>query len=713
MRLSRLLSFAVAILFGTFGTLFLRALPVAAQSNATLHGTITDPSGAAIANATIVAQPSNSAAGPAVTKSDAEGRFSLSLAPGRYRVTIKHASFTRFQQDVALAPGETRIIGSRLELEPLAANVVVTAATEPTPAEATVAPVDIITRQEIDNRQDIFLTPILASVAGANFSQLGPMGGTATFFLDGGNSNYTKVLVDGVPVNQPGGLVFFENFTLDSVDKIEIVHGASSALYGSDAMSGVVQIFTHRGSTRTPLLELEGDGGTFGTGHGSGQLSGLAGAFDYSASAAYFSSNGQGPGNFFRDTTLSGNFGWRLSDTDTLRLTLRNNSSDAGQPGQTLLDPPIIGQTTGLHDFSAGLNWDFSTGDHWQHRLSGFESRFDEIAVIPPFGAFDSKFNRAGLNEQSSYLFPNGGVAAGYEYEVENGGAVGRHNQAGYVEVHYQVTSRLTAIAGSRAEANGAFGTRVVPRLGAAYELRNANGFFGSTRLRTSYGQGIKEPELLPVGCGSGLAPEQSRTFDAGFDQILASERVHLSVTYFNNDFHNIVSFALVNANPNCPAFGGSFFNTDHARAYGTNSKIETRPFRWLNINGSYSYDDTRVLKAGSIETDPSMIPGSRLFKRPLHSANLIADAHFRRMNFNFAGYYVGRRTDSDFLGLGLTSDPSYVRWDMAASFPVRHGLSFTGTLQDIFDRQYSDAIGYPALGRIYRVGMKYAWGGN
>ncbi|MGH9685050.1 MAG: TonB-dependent receptor [Candidatus Acidiferrales bacterium] len=710
MRLNRPIAFVLVTLLGT---LFLHALPIAAQSNATLNGTVADPSGAAIANARIVAQLSDSTAGRIVTRSDAEGRFSLSLAPGRYRVVIERASFTRFEQEVTLAPGETRTIDSRLELEPLAANVVVTAAADATPAEAAAAPVDIITRQAIDKRQDIFLTPILASIPGMSFSQIGPIGGTTTFFLDGGNSNYTKVLVDGVPVNQPGGLVFFENFTLDSVDKIEVVHGASSALYGSDAMSGVIQIFTHRGTTRTPQLELEGDGGTFGTGHGSGQLSGLAGAFDYSASAAYFSSNGQGPGNFFRDTTLSGNFGWRFSDNDTLRLTLRNNSSDAGQPGQTLLEPPILGQTTGLHDFSAGLSWDFSTGDHWQHRLSGFESRFDEVAVVPPFGAFDSKFNRAGLNEQSSYFFRNGGVAAGYEYEVENGGAEGRHNQAGYVEVHYQIASRLTAIAGSSAEANGAFGTRVVPRLGAAYALRNASGFFGSTRLRTSYGLGIKEPELLPAGCGPDLAPEQSRTFDAGFDQVLVSDRVHLSVTYFNNDFHDIVSFALVNANPNCPTFGGSFFNTDHARAYGANSKIETRPFRWLDVNGSYSYDDTRVLKAGPIETDPSMIPGSRLFKRPLHSANLMADAHFRRMNFNFAGYYVGRRTDSDFLGLGLTSDPSYVRWDMAASFPLRHGLSFTGTLQNIFDRQYSDAIGYPALGRIYRVGMKYVWGGD
>ena len=141
---------------------------------------------------------------------------------------------------------------------------------------------------------------------------LGPYGGITSFFLDGGDSDYTKVLVDGTPVNEPGGAFDFSNFTLSNIDKIEIVHGASSALYGSDAMDGVIQIFTHRGTTTTPQIAIEGDGGTFGTGHGAGQLSGLLGKFDYSASTDYFSTDGQGPGDYFRDATSpeisAGNF---------------------------------------------------------------------------------------------------------------------------------------------------------------------------------------------------------------------------------------------------------------------------------------------------------------------------------------------------------------------------------------------------------------------
>jgi outer membrane cobalamin receptor len=707
--------FAV-LLRSLLGTLLIHPAIAQTQSPATISGTLSDPTDAAIPGATIVAQPIDTTEKPVTTQSGEDGRFFLKLAPGRYEVTIQHPSFVPVEEDFALATAETRTWDVRLKLERLSANVVVTAAAEPALGAATAAAVDVVTSEQIQDRAEIWLTPVLSSLPGASFSSLGPVGGITTFFLDGGNSNYTKVLVDGVPVNEPGGLVDFSNFTLDNIDKIEVVHGATSALYGSDAMTGVIQIFTHRGTTETPQLTLEGDGGTFRTGHGSGQLSGLLGAFDYSLGSAYFSSQGQGPDDFFRDTTLSGNFGWKFSQTDSVRLTLRNNTSDAGQPGQTLFaSVPYavdLGQHSDLHDFSSNLSWTFATGEHWQHQLSGFESRFQDFEVSPAF-EFTSltKLNRAGLNEQSTYLFHGGGITGGYEYEVENGPTGGRHNQAGDLELRYQLGKRLTTIAGGRVEDNGFFGTRTVPRVGAAYALRYGHGFWGATRLRASYGKGIKEPEILPADCSPQLDPERSNTFDAGFDQLFASDRVRWSANYFHNDFRDIVSFAFGGQTPNCPAYGGSYFNTDLARAYGANSTIETRPFRWLHINGNYTYDDSRVLETANPLMDPALAAGNRLFKRPLHSANLVADAHFHGMNWSLAGYYVGRRTDSDFDGLGITSDPSYVRWDLATRLPLRHGFTATAQVANLFNRRYQDALGYPALGLHYRLGLRYTWG--
>jgi outer membrane cobalamin receptor len=713
MRLQRL----VYLVLGTlFGMCFIHPAVTHAQATATISGTLTDPSGAAIAGAAISAQELRSPAKPVHAPSGPDGTFSLALPPGRYRVSIESKSFARVEREFALAGGETQTWDARLKLEEMSASVVVTGAAEPTASDSTVAPVDVITRQDIHERQDIWLSSVLASAPGASFSRLGPMGGTTTFFLDGGNSSYTKVLVDGVPVNQPGGLVDFSNFTLDNVEKIEIVHGASSALYGSDAMSGVVQIFTHRGTTRKPQLALEGDGGTFGTGHGSGQLSGLLGAFDYSLGAGYFSTRGQGPANYFRDTTLSGNFGWKFSETDSLRLTLRTSASDAGQPGQTLLEESSpyavdVGQHSDLHNFSSTLAWKFATGSHWQHQLSGYESRFEDFLVLPAYDFTSlTKFNRAGLDGQSTYLFHNGGVTAGYMYEVENGGAQSRNNQAGYVEARHQFGRRLTAIAGGRVEANGFFGTRAVPRVGASYALRYGQGFWGATRLRASYGEGIKEPQLFPPDCAPILKAEQSTTVDAGIDQRLVSDRIRLSVTYFHNDFRNIVSFAWGGASPNCLAYGGSFFNTDKARAFGSIASFEVKASRWLSIVANYTYDDTKVLRSPNA-SDPALVPGNRLLKRPLHAANLAVTANYRRVIWKLIGYYVGTRTDSDFLGLGITRNPGYVRWDMATMVPLRYGLSAAVHIENLFDRHYQDAVGYPALGYNYRIGVRYVWG--
>jgi vitamin B12 transporter len=711
MRHGRLGALFLAVVFGFFLT-----VPSAtrAQTTATLHGTLTDPTGAAIAGARVVAQPLDSSAKPVEVNAGADGKYSVTLAPGRYRMSATRESFESVEEELSLAAGESRGWDARLSLAKLSATVVVTGSAQPSLADTTSALVDVISKEELEQRQEDSLLRVLSSQQGAAFSQLGPIGGIASYFLDGGNSYYTKVLVDGTPVNEPGGAVDFSNYTLDGIDKIEIMHGAASALYGSDAMTGVVQIFTHRGTTSTPQLILLGEGGTFDSGRGAAQLSGLTGPFDYSLTAGYINTNGQGPSDQFRDTTLSGNFGWKFSDTDTLRLTVRNSASGAGQPGQTLLPGGSeIGQNSDLQDFSAGLAWNFQIGNHWQEQVTGYESHFQDEEFSPSFGPFTTKFNRAGLTEQTSYLFHNGEVTAGYMFEVENG-PEHRVNQAGYAEVRYNFGKRLTTIAGARVEANGFFGTRWVPRLGASYALRYGQGFWGDTRLRTSYGKGIVEPEMFPAGCTPILDPEQSTTVQAGVDQEMANDRLRLSVTYFHNSFHDIVSFISTDMNPNCPAFGGSFFNTDLARAWGANTSFDAKVTRWLRVEGNYSYDDSKVISAPNA-TDPALVAGNRLFLRPLHAANLAATTHFWRMSWSMAGQYVGRRADSDFLGLtpAITSTPAWVRWDLWNSIDMGHRVTLLGRVDNLFNNHYQTAVGYPALRLNWRLGVRYVIGGE
>ena len=735
---------------------FLFVLPfsarLSAQSPATITGTVLDPSGAALDGAQITLQAAAPGTPTARATSGPEGRYEVSAPPGNYRLRVTRASFAPYELELRLAPGERRELDVRLSLDRNSERVIVTAEPLPAPQESVAAPVDVITAQQISNRQATSVAEALGVLQGISIGQESRMGGPTSLFLDGGNSNYTKVLVDGAPLNQSGGFVDLSPLTLDNISKIEVVHGAESALYGSDAMTGVVQIFTTRGSTRTPQLDLLAEGGTFDSARGSAVLSGLAGPFDYSAGYARFETQGQGVNNSFRNQTLSGNFGWRFSDTDSMRLALRDNTSEAGIQGQTLITPPQLNEFNALHDFSSALTADFSTGAHWRHHLDvtetylrqNFDNPLSSYFLSPdPFGictgmlrspravpssfcdfTFSSfnQFNRVDIDAQTSYVGRKGSITAGYLYEVENGwfSDIGSHarrnNQAGYFEARYQVVERLTVTAGVRAEDNASFGTRVVPRVGLAFLARKGDSAIGATRLRFAYGQGIKEPSLdQSFGtdpCFPGnpdLRPERSNSLHAGVDQFFSSDRFHISLDGFYNRFHDMISFGETTL-PSC-GFAGTFFNTDLAQAAGVNVNAEAKPARWLRITAGYAYDDSLVIKAPNA-FDPATVPGNRLLRRPLNSGSVVVNAAYRRINFNVAGYYSGSRTDSDFLGLGLTRTPAYARFDLAGSYAAGHGVELFGRVQNLFDRQYQLILGFPSLGREFRGGVKYRLGG-
>ncbi len=727
---------------------------LAAQNSAHLSGKLSDPSGAAVSGAEVVSE-AHDGSGTIRTKSDGRGRFSLALPPGSYRVRILHPDFTRVEHILTLRAGESREWNVRLELERLSATVVVTAQAEPLTAVNSTAPVSLLGGEEIERRQSVSLVSLLATTPGIGFARLGNEGGITTLFLNGGNSNFTKFLVDGTPLNEPGGSLELASFTTDNIAKVEIVRGAASALYGSDAMTGVVQVFTHRGTTAAPALDLLAEGGKFGTAHGRARLSGARGWFDYSAAAAHFLTDGEQPNDFFRNSTYSGNFGFQLPASHSLRLALRHHTSDAGAPGQTLFTPANRDQHNALKHFTANLSWEFTTGARWRHRLVGTETNIRQLFQNPasdfcfdqppficdfPFTA-QNQLNRAGFSQQSSYLFPQGAVSFGYQYEVENGflGALHarRNNHGGYVDARVEATRRLVLTAGFRVEGNDSFGTEAVPRAGASFTARFGSGLWGATRLRFSFGQGIKEPTLTqsfaadPCFPGNpALRPERSRTFSGGVEQVLARDRVRVSVDWFDNRFRDIASFTFclrggpcpVEFPPACAASSfGTFFNTDRARARGVNLAAEAEPARWLRLSGHYSYVDSLVLESPNA-FDPTLVPGNRLFRRPVHAGSLVAGITAWRTVWTVTGTFVGRRTDSDFLsfrngdtcfGPCLTSNPGYARVDVATSYDLGRGVTLFGRVENLFDKQYQDALGFPAYGLNAHGGIRFRLGGE
>jgi len=736
-----------------------------ASSDARLSGQITDTSGAGVGGVHVSAQNQNEPKGNIYkATSTTDGEFSLTLPPGKYHIVLERSPFSTREFDADLAASEQKTLDVKMELEPLSASVFVTAESAPLQIQQTTAPVDAITRKEIDDRLLRTLPDALLTSTAVSIGRTGSEGGTASVFLGGGNSSYTKVLVDGTPVNEPGNAVDFSNFTLENIDKVEIVRGAESAIYGTDAVSGVVQVFTHRGTKRVPEVRLFGEGGTFATGRGGAQISGLLNKFDYSAAGSYFGTDGPGKQNAFYNRTLSGNFGYRISEDNQIRLTLRNNTSNAQTPGQTLLEPANLDAHTDYGFFSSNLKWDFATGKHWHHQISGAESYNRELIADPiqSFFAADplafcpqdpnapnavptaefcdftfaskNRYNRASLNAQSSFLLPNFAATGGYQYEVENatlqsldtttnvflGPHLRRNNQGGFLDFRYSPHPRASITFGGRAESNAVFGTRVVPRVGASLALLQGRDFWGETRLRLFYGEGIKEARFDQTNstfdCFPGnpaLKPESSKTWSAGIEQHFWENRGKVGVDYFADRYYDIVSFEFLAPTPACPSGTGTFFNTDLARARGVNLTGEVMPSRWLHLLGNYTHNDSRVVSSPNA-FDPALVAGNHLLRRPVNSGSVTLLAAWKNITGSFSGYFSGQRTDSDFLFLGLPPrTPGYARFDLSTNYYFGRGVSGYVRAQNLFDKRYQDALGYPALGREVRVGMNYRFGGK
>ncbi|HVH72986.1 MAG TPA: TonB-dependent receptor [Candidatus Dormibacteraeota bacterium] len=704
------------------------AIPLEAQTTsqnnsqlAHLSGTLTDSNRGGIGDVLVEAHREGSENSQTWSaKSSPTGEYSLGLPSGRYRVRFTRSSFAACEIVLHLIPGESHALNVRLALEPLSSNVVVTASTQPTELAHTPAPVDIVGSQEIQQRQAALLPDLLSTQTGISLARTGPIGGLTTIFIDGGNSSFTKVLIDGTPVNIPGGDFDFSNVTLDNVDKIEIVHGAESALYGTDAMSGVVQIVSHRGTTRVPEVNLFTEGGSFSSARGGAQVSGLLEHFGYSAAGSYFHTDGQGINDADLNRGFAGNLGYSFSDTNQVHLSVRSNSSFAGAPGQTLLFPPDPSAFYDLQQLASNLTWHFQTGKHWSHHFSGVESRYYSISGFPPFGNFPNQANRAGGLAQSTYSFRSGAVTGGYQYEAENVAAVHAHrnNQGGFLDGRWSPEPRLTLSAGGRADANASFGTRVVPRAGAVLALRYGKGFLGDTRVRIAYGQGIEEPTALesfdtdPCSPGNpNLRPQRSRTFNVGLDQYFDSDRVRVFATYFANEFRDLIT-SVPGKQAGCRFGSVAFLNTNRARARGVDFSATARLTHWLSLNVNYSHDDTRVLESSTAGTGFEE-PGDHLLRRPGNSGNVWLNANYRRLNLNVNAYFTGVRTDSDFDGLGLTRNPGYARFDITTAYLFTHGVSFYGRVRNLLDKQYQETIGFPALGRDYRVGLNYRFSGR
>ncbi len=262
---------------------------------------------------------------------------SIILLPGDYLLSVEADGVTQQggAQPVKVIAGRQFQIAIPLVAAAIEDSVIVSATRTESRSGETPASAYVISATDLARSQKVAIFDALRSSPGVTVAQTSRRGGVTSLFIRGGESDYTKVLIDGVPINDAGGSFDLADFTADNAARVELIRGTQSAVYGSDAMAGVLQFITHRGATVTPEFEIAAEGGSFGFNRQFARFSGATGPFDYSYSYTHLRTNGRDRNDDYQNRIVSANIGYRLTSRTQFRFTARSENSGTGVPGAT------------------------------------------------------------------------------------------------------------------------------------------------------------------------------------------------------------------------------------------------------------------------------------------------------------------------------------------------------------------------------------------
>jgi outer membrane cobalamin receptor len=747
MRVSRVFA---GIFLLSFSFLFI--LPTIASAQIKIK--VVDPQDAIVVGAQVQLLKLGKPAPVAVQTTSAEGLVIFrEAASSAYRVQVLAPGFAAETAAIDVSPTADTIT-IKLRLATAAETLVVTATRTPVPSQAAGADVDTLSSQQLEAMQPIAADDAMRFLPGAVINTAGQRGGISSLFVRGGESTYNKVIVDGVAVDNPGQTFDFGTLPLAQADRLEFVRGAQSTLYGSDAMTSVVQVWTRTGSTAVPELRFGADGGNFRTANGYASLAGAHRRFDYNFFGDQFDSNGQGVNNAYSASLEGANVGMAVTDQIALRLRVRHVNSYTGVPGEWDFngDPllqPDPSEWSHQNNILGSAQLTFSAPSGWQHRLTGFDYlyRYTDVNLSTNPDNYDDfpaheydHINRVGFEYQGDYSERNWTHSTfGYRIENENG-VVGdllyppstsgqRLNQDVYLQQQF-TWGRLSAIAGGRFVHSSVFGNTGVPRVALTLLALHGGELFSGTRLRFSYATGYMEPALyqtfanLPYYAPNpGLLPERTRAFEACVQQNLFAGRWALDATYFNNLFHDQIEYG---TNPteyegNPPGSLGQFFNLQQSFAQGSEVELQGKILPRLSLTTAYTYTSTEILEAPLCTPanycNPVYAAGEPLLRRPKQSATILLSYLGTRWSANLAGSFVGRRPDSAFDSapdlVGINHAAGYARVDVGGWYAINSRVTAYANVSNALNDHYNEVVGYPALTANFRAGLRFRIGGE
>ncbi len=600
--------------------------------------------------------------------------------------------------------------------------IVVTANRTPQPLSRIGQSISIIDQARIDQRQVNNIADILREVPGVSIARNGGLGGVTSVFIRGAESDQTVALIDGVKINDPaapGGGFNFGNLLIGNIERIEVLRGAQSVLWGSQAIGGVVNMIT-AAPTDTLLVNARAEGGYRGTAQVVGNISGKAGPLSASVGGGYFRTDGisafsEARGGKERDgfENWGANARLELALAANLALEARGYYADSradadgfappsfafGDTRDTSKTREIIGYT--------GLKAAFFDG-RFRNRL-GFALTDVRRRNYDPSSGPEPTFRANGRNERYEYQgvvdFSKGWQAT-FGAERENSrfdtgpgsGASARINSV-YGQLVASPILGLTLTAGLRHDDHDRFGGATTFGGSGVYSP-NA----GATTLRASYAEGFKAPSLFQLFSDFGntrLRPETSKGYDVGVTQKLLAGGIEASATWFHRDSVDLIDFAacprpLSGICVNRPF--GTYDNIAKARSKGVELGLLLRPIEALTLRGNYTWLDARNQSPG-----PRL--GKRLARRPGDNLHVSADY---RWNF-------GLETGATLTMVGASFDNAsnsnrlagYVLADLRASYQLTPAISLYARIENLFDEKYETVRQYGSFGRAAYGGVR------
>ena len=589
----------------------------------------------------------------------------------------------------------------------------------------------VITGEELEKFKLNTLYEALREIAGLDTIQNGASGQTASLFIRGANSSHTKIMLDGTELNDPmdpNRSFDFSHLFTENIDRIEIIRGPQSTLYGSDAMAGVIHIITRQEQGK-PHFHLSSMGGTYDTLQGKGEISGSTEKLSYSLGASYFKTSGfsaassRYEGNTEKDgyqnTTFSGKLGLQLKENMDLHFSLRkidaktdidNSGGDYGDDPNNTGDYDLIFLKGGFRGLFMKNRWETKIDVSYADSLRKYINPTD---THHPYSSYKSEYkshifkidfqNNLFLHESNTLIF-------GLEFDKEYGSSFyesqsfygpyesefpekNASNVGIYAQDQMNLDDSFIASVGARYDNHSTTGNSLTYQIAPLYIL-NSTG----TKLKATFGTGFKAPSLYqlyapatfygPIG-NTELQPEKTLGWDAGIEQELLGGRLLVKATYFTNSYKDLIDYD----------YTKGYINIGKASSKGAEFILNSIPVKDMTFSASYTW-----CEAVDERTEQALL------RRPEHKASMrMGYDGLKKTHITVSLLYVGEREDSYFQDYQTTrvTLPEYTLCNASVSYDLFKYAQFFLRWDNIFNTDYEYIKGYAAPGFSVYGGVK------